>query len=221
VKCDASKYEDLLNLFETAKNKFGRVDFGIPSFQGGELIGQVAANAGVAETINIAKPLAAGAPPKPPLKTIDVDLYGPIYSAYLAIHYFRTNSPATGGRFVVTSSTAGLYGTADLPLYCSAKFGCVGLVRSLGLDKGMQREGITFNAICPGWVETGLAPPGMIDFVRKNCPEIITPMATIMKAYNMFLDSDMSGNAVECTGELAEPRPQPDVPPPPLCLKQS
>ena len=86
----------------------------------------------------------------------------------------------------------------------------------------MKREGITFNAICPGWVETGLAPPGMIDFVRKNCPEIITPMATIMKAYNMFLDSDMSGNAVECTGELAEPRPEPDVPPPPhLCLKQS
>jgi 15-hydroxyprostaglandin dehydrogenase (NAD) len=182
----------------------------------GELLRQVAANAGVAETINIAKPLAAGAPPKPPLKTIDVDLYGPIYSAYLAIHYFRTNSPVTGGRFVVTSSAAGLYGVADLPLYCSAKFGCVGLVRSLGLDKGMKREGITFNAICPGWVETGLIPPGMIDFVRKNCPEIITPMATIMKAYNMFLDSDMSGNAVECTGEVAEPRPQPDVAPPSL-----
>jgi NAD(P)-dependent dehydrogenase (short-subunit alcohol dehydrogenase family) len=33
VKCDASKYEDLLSLFETAKQKFGRVDFGI-SFQG-------------------------------------------------------------------------------------------------------------------------------------------------------------------------------------------
>src|SRR5277367_1174768 len=151
-------------------------------FRGVRVKWEVAANAGVAETINIAKPLEAGTPPKPPLKTIDVDLYGPIYSAYLAIHYFRTNSPATGGRFVVTSSTAGLYGTSDLPLYCSAKFGCVGLVRSLGLDKGMKREGITFNAICPGWVETGLAPPGMIDFVRKNCPEIITPMATIMKA---------------------------------------
>jgi len=32
VKCDASKYEDLLNLFETAKEKFGRVDFGMPIF---------------------------------------------------------------------------------------------------------------------------------------------------------------------------------------------
>lgn len=75
----------------------------------------------------------------------------------------------------------------------------------------MQKEGITFNAICPGWVETGLASPGMIDFVRKTCPEIITPMSTIMKAYNMFIDSDMTAQAVECTGELAEPRPQPEV----------
>jgi len=77
----------------------------------------------------------------------------------------------------------------------------------------MRKEGITFNAICPGWVETGLAPPGMIDFVRKNCPEIITPMSTIMKAYNMFIDTDMTAQAVECTGNLAEPRPQPEVHP--------
>ena len=148
----------------------------------------VAANAGVAETIDITKPLDVNVPPKPPLKTIEVNGYGPIYSAYLAIHYFRTNTPATGGRFVVTASSAGLYGIADLPLYCSSKFGNVGLIRSLGKDKKMKSEGITFNAICPGWVETGLAPPGMIQFVREKCPQIITPMSTIVKAYDIFLD---------------------------------
>jgi 15-hydroxyprostaglandin dehydrogenase (NAD) len=174
----------------------------------------VAANAGVAETISIVKPLELSGtevPPKPPLKTIDVNLYGPIYAAYLAIHYFRTNSPQTGGRYVVTSSCAGLYGQADLPLYCSSKFGAVGLVRSLGQDKELTKMGVTFNAICPGWVETGLAPPGMIEFVREKIPQIITPMSTIMKAYNMFLDSDMTAQAVECTGHLAEPRPEPTV----------
>jgi 15-hydroxyprostaglandin dehydrogenase (NAD) len=172
----------------------------------------VAANAGVAETMDIAKPINADIPPKPEFKTLDINAYGPTYAAYLAIHYFRTNSPATGGRFVVTSSSAGLYGVADLPLYCTSKFGNVGMVRSLGKDKRLQKEGITFNAICPGWVETGLAPPGMIDFVRKNCPEIITPMETIMKAYNKCLDSDMTGEALECTGDFAEPRPTPEVP---------
>jgi len=181
----------------TAKEKFGRVDF-------------VAANAGVAETIDITKRLSVDVPPKPALKTLDVNQYGPVYAAYLAIHYFRTNSPATGGRFVVTSSAAGLYGNAELPLYCTSKFGVVGLVRALGKNKTLTKEGMTFNAICPGWVETGLAPPGMLEFVREKCPQIITPMATIMKAYNMFIDSDMTAQAVECSGNLAEPRPQPN-----------
>jgi NAD(P)-dependent dehydrogenase (short-subunit alcohol dehydrogenase family) len=171
----------------------------------------VAANAGVAETIDITKRLSVDVPPKPALKTLDVNQYGPVYAAYLAIHYFRTNSPATGGRFVVTSSAAGLYGNAELPLYCTSKFGVVGLVRALGKNKTLTKEGMTFNAICPGWVETGLAPPGMLEFVREKCPQIITPMATIMKAYNMFIDSDMTAQAVECSGNLAEPRPQPDV----------
>jgi len=29
VKCDASNYDDVAKLFTTAKEKFGRVDFGI------------------------------------------------------------------------------------------------------------------------------------------------------------------------------------------------
>jgi NAD(P)-dependent dehydrogenase (short-subunit alcohol dehydrogenase family) len=119
----------------------------------------------------------------------------------------------TGGRYVVTSSAAGLYGVADLPLYCASKFSNVGLVRSLGKDKLLKQQNITFNAICPGWAETGLAPPAMIDFVRQNCPQIITPMAVIMRGYTMCIDSDMTGEAIEATGELAEPRPEPPVPP--------
>src|SRR5271163_4398025 len=136
VKCDASNYDDVVNIFETAKQKFGRVDFGTfllpPLFLQSPTVGDriyiqilstckensvlivVAANAGIAESMDITKPIQVAAgqtPPKPNLKTVDVDLYGPLYAAYLAVHYFRTNSPATGGRYVVTSSAAGLYGS--------------------------------------------------------------------------------------------------------------
>jgi NAD(P)-dependent dehydrogenase (short-subunit alcohol dehydrogenase family) len=106
-----------------------------------------------------------------------------------------------------------LYGNGELPLYCTSKFAVVGLARALGKNKQLKNENITFNAICPGWVETGLAPPGMIQFVREKCPEIITPMSTIMKAYNLCLETDMTGQALECTGKFAEPRPEPTVRP--------
>ena len=130
--------------------------------------------------------------------------------AYLAMHYFRIN-PNRTGRYAVTASSAGLYGVPDLPLYSATKFGCVGLVRSLGTDRRAQREDMTFNAICPGWVETGLTPPHMVKLFRKNWPEIITPMSTVMKAYDMILESKITGQAVECTEDLIQPRPTLEV----------
>ena len=99
---------------------------------------------------------------KPNLKTIEVDLFGPLYATYLAIHYFRTNEPNTGGKVVITSSTAGLYGCPPQPQYGTAKFGCIGLARSMGENTALQGENITVNAICPSFVPSGLAPPEML-----------------------------------------------------------
>ena len=165
----------------------------------------------MAETFEIPKSADSGhVPSKPVLTTIDVDLYGPVYTAYLAIHYFRTNPSQTGGRFVITASAAGLYGMVNHPTYCAAKFGCVGLIRSLALDKRLKGDGITFNAICPGVVETGIAPEMVYKLLRETMPDVITPMSTIMKAFKMILESNMTGEVLECSGELVVPRPQHD-----------
>lgn len=171
----------------------------------------VAANAGVGETLKIPKPLdPESLPSKPVLTTIDIDLYGPVYAAYLAIHFFRTNPSPIGGRFVVTASAAGLYGMNNIPTYCAAKFGCVGLVRSLGLDKSLTNDSITVNAVCPGMVETGIAPQMIYKYIKENMPDVITPMSTIMKAFNTILGSNMTGQVLECSGELVQPRPPHD-----------
>ena len=172
---------------------------------------KVAANAGVGETFDVPKFVGSQSVPlKPVLTTIDIDLYGPVYAAYLAIHYFQNNSPPTGGRFVVTSSAAGLYGVVNHPTYCAAKFGCVGLIRSLGLDKSLKKHGITFNAICPGVVETGIAPQVVYKLLKETMPDVLTPMSTIMKGFNTILESDMTGEVLECSGELVVQRPQHD-----------
>jgi 15-hydroxyprostaglandin dehydrogenase (NAD) len=72
----------------------------------------------------------------------------------------------------------------------------IGLVRSVG-PKFRRDDKITVNAILPAFVVTGLAPAGLVDAMPK---EHLTPMSTILKAYDSFLESDMSGETVECSG---------------------
>ena len=126
----------------------------------------VAANAGIDDTQDIAGP--SDGVTKPNLKTIEVDLLGPVYATHIALHYFRTNSPNTGGKVVVTSSTAGLYASPAQHQYGIAKYGVVGLARTIGSNPKLLAEKITVNAVCPSFVPTGLAP-------RKLLKRILDP----------------------------------------------
>ncbi|KAK7217273.1 hypothetical protein V2G26_005276 [Clonostachys chloroleuca] len=71
-----------------------------------------------------------GEPQKPNLRTIDIGLNGQIYCLYLAAHYFRQNG-WNGGTIVFTSSNAGLYKLPTNPQYAAARYGIIGLVRSV------------------------------------------------------------------------------------------
>ena len=63
--------------------------------------------------------------------------------------------PDGTGRIVTIASVLGLRGVPDQTAYCAAKHGVVGFTRALALL--LAPRGITVNAICPGWVETGMA----------------------------------------------------------------
>ena len=82
---------------------------------------------------------------------IDVNLTGTFLTFREAL---RTSMPS-GGRLIAIASTASLQGGPSIAAYVSAKHGVLGLVRALA--KEVAKEGITCNAVCPGFVDTDMA----------------------------------------------------------------
>jgi NAD(P)-dependent dehydrogenase (short-subunit alcohol dehydrogenase family) len=58
------------------------------------------------------------------------------------------------GRVIGVSSIAGLRGLKGAPAYTASKHGLIGLIR--GLSEDYLGRGITFNALCPAYVETAI-----------------------------------------------------------------
>lgn len=59
---------------------------------------------------------------------------------------------ARPGRIVTIGSQLSFEGRAGYSAYCASKFGLIGLTKCWAKELG--REGVTVNAICPGWVDT-------------------------------------------------------------------
>ena len=82
---------------------------------------------------------------------LEVNLTGAYHCAREALPAMRA---ANWGRIVSVASTAGLRGYAYCTAYCAAKHGLVGFTRALALE--IAKTGITANAVCPGFTETGV-----------------------------------------------------------------
>lgn len=84
-----------------------------------------------------------------------VNLTGTFLTFRAALGQMSSGGRVSGGRLIAIASTAALKGGATVPAYTAAKHGVLGLVRSVALD--VAKQGITCNAICPGFTDTDLA----------------------------------------------------------------
>ena len=76
-------------------------------------------------------------------------------AAFHTIQYSLPIMKGNGwGRIINVASVHGLVGSVNKSAYCAAKHGLVGLTKVLALE--CAEQGITVNAICPGWVDTPL-----------------------------------------------------------------
>jgi dihydroanticapsin dehydrogenase len=92
----------------------------------------------------------------------------------------------------MTSSVDGLVAEPDLPVYCAAKAGLLGLVRAMAEDYGP--DNIRVNAICPGVIDTPLNVKyfGELpnpDEARRECEavHVLGRLGTAMEMAHCFL----------------------------------
>jgi 3-hydroxybutyrate dehydrogenase len=121
------------------------------------------------------------------------------------------------GRIVNIASAHGLVASGGKVAYVSAKHGLVGMTKVVAIDHA--NDGITCNAICPGWVLTPLVQKQIedhakqegipVDKAKENLLKEKQPMLKFstpedLGALTVFLCSDaaetMSGTAVSMDG---------------------
>jgi NAD(P)-dependent dehydrogenase (short-subunit alcohol dehydrogenase family) len=138
-------------------------------------------------------------------QVIHVNLDGVVYGLNAVIPALRARG---GGAILVTSSLAGVWPSPFDPYYSTAKHGLIGLTRSVaGL---LYEEGITLNAICPGFVDTAIIAAGR-DMLLENGIALAEP-EHIAAAAADILDSSDTGRAFEIqAGRPAREVPVPEV----------
>ena len=88
-------------------------------------------------------------------------------SAFHAMHAAIPGMKARGwGRIINIASAHGLVGSAEKSAYVAAKHGIVGLTKVAGIE--LANDGITCNAICPGWVLTPLVQKQLDDRAARD-----------------------------------------------------
>ena len=134
-----------------------------------------------------------GGPPDP--AEIDVDGYRRamavnVDGVVLGVRRLARVMPP-GGRIVATASLAGLTAVPDDPVYAATKHAVVGFVRSVA--PALERRGISINAICPGYADTGMvAGEARAAFDAAGFP-LLSP-AEVADAAWLALTSGLTGH---------------------------
>lgn len=143
---------------------------------------------------------------------LEVDLYGVLACARVAVPALLRRPQPRSGRFVAVASAAATRGLPGLTAYCAAKSGVTGLVRALATD--LRGTGVTASAVSPGSTNTdvlaesarlyGLAGPA--EFAAQQPVERLLEPAEVAEALAWLASpqsSAVTGAAVPVDGGLA------------------
>jgi NAD(P)-dependent dehydrogenase (short-subunit alcohol dehydrogenase family) len=138
VHCDVTREADVVAMFSTAVEAFGRVD-------------AVLNVAGIAGAV-----MLADVTPEHYDKIMEVDLRGVFLGTK---HGIRTMlAKGEGGAIINWSSLGGLNAAPATSVYSAAKAGVIAFTKAAAVEYG--RKGIRANCLCPGFIHTEMSAGG-------------------------------------------------------------
>jgi len=170
--CDATKTQDLANLFDTAKKRFGKIDI-------------VCNNAGI--SVEKYGQFFDSLSPQAWKKMVDVNFTAVTEGTLMAIEAMLNTG---GGVIINTASLAGLFPQANTPIYAATKSGVVHLTRSMEhLD---NLHNIRVVAICPSFASTPIIG-GVEDHISATFGRIMTVDEVVQGFVELVLDTESRG----------------------------
>ena len=145
IRADMAKPDECRRLVEQARAAFGRVDI-------------LVNNAGIQHVARVEE-----FPVERWDAILAINLSSAFHTSAAAIPAMRA---AGWGRIINIASAHGLTASPFKSAYVSAKHGLVGLTKTVALE--LAEEGITCNAICPGYVLTPLVENQIADQMQVH-----------------------------------------------------
>jgi NAD(P)-dependent dehydrogenase (short-subunit alcohol dehydrogenase family) len=171
VACDVSDFDANVAMVQAAVDAAGGIDIA-------QLNAGVATGFSVGEDFDVARYRRVNG----------VNLDGVVFGTHAVLPALKARG---GGAIVATASLAGLTSVPFDPIYAANKAAVVGLARALG--PALAGDGITYNAVCPGFSESKIVDP-IRGVLAEQGVEII-PAETVAATVVSIITGGATGEA--------------------------